>query len=174
MNEAEKNLSSKIKSFDKKPAEEVAPPVEEAPLVDEGTATRLAVAETRIGAVLDELTDILEREVGAVHELRYDYLAEAADRKEALLVNLDGLIEEASADASRAWMAQTFEPGLRKLSIAARYNEKALKLLEETVRQVVGLHIRAEKEMGSEGLYGSSGRQVEPAELSLVGMKFDL
>jgi hypothetical protein len=174
MRETGKKLSEKIKSFDEVPGVEEVPVADVSTVVDEAAVARLAMVEMRMVKALAELTGTLEEEVQAVHELRYEFLPEAADRKEALLVALDGLIEEASFDAPRSWVAETFGTGLQKLAQAAQNNEKALKLLEETVRQIVGIHVKAEKEMGSEGLYGSSGRQVEPAEFSLAGMKFDL
>lgn len=174
MNETGKKLSEKIKSFDEVAVVEEVLVAEVDPQVDEAAVARLAAVEMRMAKALADLTETLEEEAQAVYELRYEFLPEAADRKEALLVALDGIVEEASSEVPRSWIAETFGAGLQKLAQAAQSNERALKLLEETVHQIVGIHVKAEKEMGSEGLYASSGRQVEPAEFSLAGMKFDL
>lgn len=174
MNETGKKLSEKIKSFDEVAIVEETSVAEVSPQVDEAAVARLAAVEVRMAKALSDLTETLEEEAKAVYELRYEFLPEAADRKEALLVALEGLVEEASSDAPRSWIAETFGAGLQKLAQAAQNNERALRLLDETVRQIVGLHVKAEKEMGSEGLYASSGRQVEPAEFSLAGMNLDL
>ena len=75
----------------------------------------------------------------------------------------EGLIDEEEVRALTATVQDLAAENLRRL-----------KDLSDAVQRVARLHARAVEEQNSEGLYGSSGRNLRAAELSPAGMKLEL